>query len=209
MIGDRNTMASTTPDLSRVELHLPPEVKLDDDLFFAICQANRDYRIERSAEGDIQIMPPTGGDTGKRNSDLIIDLGNWARDDGRGVVFDSSTGFRLPNGATRSPDVSWVLRERLARLTDKQKQGFLPLAPDLIIELASPNDRLEDLQMKMREYQENGVRLGWLIVPTTRTVYVYPQGTEPQCLTSPSHLADNAMLPGLFLDLTKIWEPAF
>jgi len=100
-------MASTTSDLSRVELHLPPEVKLDDDLFFAICQANRDYRIERSAEGDIQIMPPTGGATGKKNSDLIIDLGNWARDDGRGVVFDSSTGFRLPNGATRSPDVSW------------------------------------------------------------------------------------------------------
>ena len=129
-------MGSLTPDLPRVKLQVPPDSRLDDELFFAICQANRDYRIERDANGDIQIMPPTGGETGKINSDLIIDLGIWARKDGRGVVFDSSTGFRLPNGSTRSPDVSWVLRKRLARLTAEEKRRFLPLPPDLIVEVA-------------------------------------------------------------------------
>lgn len=202
-------MGSLTPDLTRVDLRLPPDIKLDDDLFFAICQANRDYRIERDAEGDIQIMPPTGGETGRRNSDLIIDLGIWSRKDGRGVVFDSSTGFRLPNGATRSPDASWVLRERLARLTDEEKRRFLPLSPDLIIELASPTDQIQDLQDKMREYQQQGVRLGWLILPIQRRVYVYGHGAEPQCLENPDHLAEETLLPGLSLDLGQLWKPGF
>ena len=202
-------MGSLTPDLSRVELHMPPDRRLDDDLFFAICQANRDYRIERDATGDIQIMPPTGGETGKKNSDLIIDLGIWARKDGRGLVFDSSTGFRLPNGSTRSPDVSWVLRKRLARLTAEEKRRFLPLSPDLVIELASPTDQVDGLQDKMREYQENGVRLGWLILPKQRRVYVYRPGAAPQYLNDPDHLTDNTLLPGLSLDLGSIWEPGF
>lgn len=107
-------------DLPRVELHMPPDLELDDDVFFAICQANPDYRIERTARGDIQIMPSTGGVTGRRNSDVNAELNLWARGDGRGVVFDSSTGFILPNGAVVSPDCSWVLRERLARLSDEQ-----------------------------------------------------------------------------------------
>ena len=198
-----------TPDLPRVDLHLPPNSKLDDDLFFAICQANRDYRIERSAAGDIQIMPPTGGETGRKNSELIIDLGIWARQDGRGLVFDSSTGFLLPSGATRSPDVSWVLRERLAGLTEDQKRGFLPLAPDLVVELASPTDRTEELQAKMREYQANGVRLGWLILPLQRRVLVYKQGAEPECLDDAVRLADDVSLPGFELDLAGLWEPGF
>lgn len=198
-----------TPDLPRVDLHLPPNSKLDDDLFFAICQANRDYRIERSAAGDIQIMPPTGGETGRKNSELIIDLGIWARQDGRGLVFDSSTGFLLPSGATRSPDVSWVLRERLTGLTEDQKRGFLPLAPDLVVELASPTDRTEELQAKMREYQANGVRLGWLILPLQRRVLVYKQGAEPECLDNADRLADDVSLPGFELDLAGLWEPGF
>lgn len=202
-------MGSPTPDLSRVKLHVPPDSRLDDDLFFAICQANRDYRIERDANGDIQIMPPTGGETGKKNSDLIIDLGIWARKDGRGLVFDSSTGFRLPNGSTRSPDVSWVLRKRLARLTAEEKRGFLPLPPDLVLELASPTDQVDALQEKMQEYQENGVRLGWLILLQQRMVYVYRPGVAPQCLNAPDHLTDDSLLPGLSLDLGSIWEPGF
>lgn len=199
-------MGLLAPDFRRVDLQMPPQGRLDDDLFFAICQANRDYRIERNAQGDIQIMPPTGGLTGKRNSDLIIDLGNWARRDGRGLVFDSSTGFNLPNGATRSPDVAWVLRERLAHLTEAQQRGFLPLAPDLVIELASPTDTVTDLVAKMREYQDNGVRLGWLILPSQGQVQVFSAGSEPLCLDHPGVLSDTAMLPGLLLDLTHIWQ---
>lgn len=198
-------MGLLAPDFPRVDLQMPPQVRLDDDLFFAICQANRDYRIERNARGDIQIMPPTGGLTGKRNSDLIIDLGNWARRDGRGLVFDSSTGFDLPNGSTRSPDVAWVLRERLDRLTEAQRRGFLPLAPDLVIELASPTDAVSGLVAKMREYQDNGVRLGWLILPAERQVQVFSAGGESRCLDAPETLSDSDLLPGLALDLTRIW----
>ncbi len=143
-------MGLLAPALPRVDLQMPPQGRLDDDLFFAICQANRDYRIERNARGDIQIMPPTGALTGKRNSDLLTDLNLWARRDGRGLVFDSSTGFNLPNGATRSPDVAWVLRERLARLSEAERRGFLPLAPDLVIELASATDAVPNLLAKMQ-----------------------------------------------------------
>ncbi len=199
-------MGLLAPNSRRVDLQMPPQGRLDDDLFFAICQANRDYRIERNARGDIQILPPTGGLTGKRNSDLTTDLGNWARRDGRGLVFDSSTGFNLPNGATRSPDVAWVLRKRLEQLTEAQQRGFLPLAPDLVIELASPTDTVTDLVAKMHEYQDNGVRLGWLILPSQGQVQVFAAGSEPLCLDHPAALSDTAVLPGLSLDLTQIWQ---
>jgi Uma2 family endonuclease len=199
-------MGLLAPALPRVDLQMPPQGRLDDDLFFAICQANRDYRIERNARGDIQIMPPTGGLTGKRNSDLLTDLNIWARRDGRGLVFDSSTGFNLPNGATRSPDVAWVLRERLARLSEAERRGFLPLAPDLVIELASTTDAVADLLAKMGEYQDNGVRLGWLILPAQRQVQVFSAGCEPGCVDHPEALADPDLLPGLTLDLTRIWQ---
>lgn len=199
-------MGLLAPDFRRVDLQMPPQGRLDDDLFFAICQANRDYRIERNAQGDIQIMPPTGGLTGKRNSDLITDLNLWARRDGRGLVFDSSTGFNLPNGATRSPDVAWVLRERLGHLTEAQQRGFLPLAPDLVIELASPTDAVTDLVARMREYQDNGVRLGWLILPSQGQVQVFAAGSEPLSLDHPGALSNAAMLPGLLLDLSQIWQ---
>ena len=199
-------MGLLAPDLPRVNLQMPAQGRLDDDLFFAICQANRDYRIERNARGDIQIMPPTGGLTGKRNSDLITDLNLWARRDGRGLVFDSSTGFNLPNGATRSPDVAWVRRERIEALSAAQRRGFLPLAPDLVIELASPTDDVPDLLAKMREYQDNGVQLGWLIMPVQRQVQVFAVGAEPHCLEQPQALGEADLLPGLALDLTCIWR---
>jgi len=187
---------------------MPRHVQLDDDLLFAICQANREYRIERNAEGDIEIMPPTGGITGGRNAELSADLTLWARTDGRGRAFDSSTGFILPNGAMRSPDAAWVLRERLAALTPAEKQRFLPLAPDLVIELASPSDDAEDLKAKMKEYRANGVQLGWLLLPEQRRVWVYRHGSDaPECLDDPDALGDAALLPGLRIDLARIWAP--
>jgi Uma2 family endonuclease len=200
-------MGPFTPDLPRVDLHMPPGVRLDDGLFFALCEANRDYRIERDARGDIAIMPPTGALTGRRNSDLITDFNLWARQDGRGAVFDSSTGFDLPNGATRSPDLAWVLRERLQGMSERQIGRCLPLAPDLAIELASPTDAVSGLLAKMGEYQANGVRLGWLIVPAEGQVHVFRAGAEPLVLDRPAALTDADLLPGLTLDMARIWAP--
>lgn len=201
-------MNAVVPELRRVNLQMPRHVRLDDDLLFAICQANREYRIERNAKGEIEIMPPTGGETGNRNAELSADLTLWARTDGRGKAFDSSTGFILPNGAMRSPDASWVRKERLAQLQPAQKRKFLPLVPDLVIALASPNDDEDDLHGKMREYRDNGARLGWLILPDARRVWVYRQDDDaPSCLDDPVLLSDDALLPGLRLELARIWQP--
>jgi Uma2 family endonuclease len=197
----------TGTELGRIDLHIPPDMRLDDDLLFAFCEANRELRIERNAQGDLEIMPPTGAETGARNSDLNLDFGIWARADGRGVVFDSSTGFLLPNGAMRSPDLAWVLRERLATMRPKQKRTFLRLVPDLVIELASPTDDSDGLHAKMREWRDNGVRLGWLILPEQRQVWLYAQGVEPVCLDNPAQIGDEALLPSLALPLDRIWEP--
>ncbi len=200
-------MIQIAPEPARIDLHIPHALRLDDDLLFAFCQANRELRIERNAHGDLEIMPPTGAETGAGNSDLNLDFGNWARADGRGVVFDSSTGFLLPNGAMRSPDLAWVLRERLAGLRPKQKRKFLPLVPDLLIELASPTDAAESLHARMREWRDCGVPLGWLILPEPRQVWRYVPGSEPVCLEHPQSIGDDALLPGLALPLGRIWEP--
>lgn len=199
----------TATELGRIALHIPPDMRLDDDLLFAFCQANRALRIERNAQGDLEIMPPTGAETGARNADLTCDFGAWARTDGRGVVFDSSTGFLLPNGSMRSPDLAWVLRERLATMRPKQKRKFLPLAPDVAIELASPTDDSDSLHAKMREWRDNGVLLGWLILPEQRQVWRYDPTGEPACLDNPTHIGDDTLLPGLVLPLVHIWEPGF
>jgi Uma2 family endonuclease len=191
-----------------VHLRLPMGMQMDDAQFFDFCEANADYRIERTADGDIEIMPPTGGETGRRNSDLITDLNIWARQDGSGVVFDSSTGFRLPNGATRSPDAAWVSRAQLARLSEADKDRFLPLAPDFVLELASPNDDPVTLDEKMQEYRANGVRLGWLLLPETQEARIYRPATLPVTLSAPTSLDGDDVLVGLKLDLTRIWQPA-
>jgi Uma2 family endonuclease len=136
-------------------------------------------------------------------------VGNWARQDGRGVAFDSSTGFILPNGAMRSPEVSWVLRSRLETLTAEQKQKFLPLCPDFVVELRSPSDRMADLHDKMQEYIENGAQLGWLLVLETRMVYVYRPGAAPASHHDPAQIAGDPTLPGVVLKLDAIWDPGF
>lgn len=187
----------------------PGPLRLDEEAFYAFCQANRDLRIERTAQGDIIIMAPAGGESGSRNAEIILALRAFAKKDGRGVAFDSSTGFILPNGAMRAPDAAWVERERLRRLSPEEKQRFLPLCPDFVIELRSPSDRPEDLRAKMAEYIANGARLGWLIDPLTRTVTVYRPGMAPTVLSDPPTVAADPVLPGFTLNLADVWDPGF
>ncbi len=192
-----------------VVLHTRPALEMDEDQFFELCRINDDLRIERTAEGAIEVMPPTGGGTGNRNSNLNYQLTGWTLRDGTGVAFDSSTGFILPNGAMRSPDASWVRRERLSELTAEQKERFLPLCPDFVIELRSPSDPLAPLEAKMREYVENGTQLGWLIDPEERKAYVYRPDERTRGLDKPEKISGDPVLPGFVLEPKPIWEPGF
>jgi Uma2 family endonuclease len=152
-------------------------------------------------------MPPTGWEAGSQNAEITFQVQAWARGDQTGVATDSSTGFKLPNGATRSPDAAWVRRARLAGLTREQKQKFLPLCPDFVIELRSPSDNLRAVLAKMQEYLDNGAQLGWMIDPLTRRVHVYRPQHPPEILEAPSTISADPVLPGFGLDLRKIWEP--
>ena len=188
-------------------LHLRPAIELTEDQFFALCQQNRDVRIERTAEGDLVVIPPTGWRTGVQNAGVIARLRLWAEQERSGITVDSSTGFTLPNGATRSPDAAWVRRTRLAALSSEQKERFLPLCPDFVIELRSPSDPLSVVQAKMHEYIANGARLGWLIDPIEHQVYVYRPSAPVQRLDNPAQLSGEPLLPGFVLDLAPIWDP--
>lgn len=194
--------------MDAVTVTLPPtlELKIDltDEQFFQLCQQNRDLRFERTAKGELIIMPPTGGETGNRNIDLAFQLQAWSRQNNLGKAFDSSTGFTLPNGADRSPDVSWVRRDRWESLTTQQKQKFLPLCPDFVVELCSPSDSLKKVQAKMQEYIDNGARLGWLIDPEARRVEIYCQNQDVEILENPATLSGEDILPGFVLDLNPI-----
>ena len=184
-------------------LNLSPTIELTDEQFFQLCVNNRDLRLEQTAEGELIIMPPTGWKSGNRNSRLTQRLGNWTDADGTGLAFDSSTGYILPNGAKRSPDASWVSRERLEALNPDPTQ-FLPMAPDFAVELRSANDELRTLQQKMQEYIDNGVRLGWLLDPQNQRVEIYRPGQDVEVLQSPTSLSGEDVLPGFMLDLTQI-----
>ncbi len=201
------TPTVTDAPVDGIVLRMRPLLDLTDDQFFAFCRQNPDLRIEQTAEGDWVIMPPTGGGTGRRNNEIARHLGNWAAQDGSGIPFDSSTGFTLPSGAKRSPDASWVLRSRLAPLTSEQKERFLPLCPDFVVELRSPSDSLETTQEKMQEYLDNGARLGWLLDTAGRRVFVYRPGRNVETLDAPASLPADPELPGFTLDLTLVWDP--
>ena len=190
-------------------VHLRPVIELNDEQFEELCRLNRDLRIEMTAEGDLIIMPPTFGRTGNRNAKLTQQVGNWTDEDGMGIAFDSSTLFVLPNGARRSPDVSWVSRTHLAQLTDEEKEKFLPLCPDFVLELRSSSDSLAELQAKMREYIENGAQLGWLIDPQQKRVYVYREGGAVEQLDDVESVAGDPVLQGFVLNLRQIWEADF
>ena len=152
-------------------------------------------------------MPPTGGETGNRNAEITGQVVSWTKQDGTGAVFDSSTGFKLPNGADRSPDAAWVRRSRLAQLSREEKEKFLPLCPDFVIELLSPSDDLEEIQAKMDEYIDNGSRLGWLLDPKSRRVYIYRPGARVGVIENAEEISGAPELLGFVLDLREIWEP--
>jgi Uma2 family endonuclease len=191
--------------MTALTLNLESITHLTHEQFRKLCRDNRDIRLELTAKGELIIMPPTGWESGNRNANLTTDLNIWNRKAKSGMVFDSSTGFILPNGATRSPDAAWVALERINAL-NPNPDGFLPLAPDFVIELRSASDSLKTLQDKMIEYRDNGVRLGWFLNAKERAVEIYRPGKEVEVLNSPTSLFGEEVLPGFVLDLKNIWN---
>ena len=190
--------------MTALTLNLDAIVQLTDDAFYALCRANPEVKFERTGVGKLIVMPPTGGETGSRNSKLNQRLANWAEADGTGITFDSSTGFKLPNGADRSPDAAWILLTRWEALTPEQRRRFPPIAPDFVVELCSDTDSLTVTQSKMQEYIDNGVRLGWLLNPQYQQVEIYRRGQDKEVLSAPTSLSSEGVLPGFVLDLRGI-----
>ena len=188
---------------------IPRGFRVTPEQFEQLAYAEQVVRMELTKNGELIVMSPTGGTAGRKNSRLTQQLRNWADRDGTGEVFDSSTVFVLPNGARKSPDVSWIKLERWNKLTDAQQDGFPPIAPDFVIELVSPSDlknqRYEDLQAKMQEYLANGVKLGWLMEPKGKTVEIYRAGQPVEILSNPKTLSGEDVLPGFILDLSEIF----
>jgi Uma2 family endonuclease len=183
---------------------------LSDKQFIELCSDNRELHFELSAQQELIIMTLPGAKTGRRNLTICTDLENWARQDGTGITFSPFTPFRLPNGAIRAPDASWLKRERWDALTDEQQEKLPPLCPDFVLELISSSDRrpfrFKMLQAKMAEYIENGAQLGWLIDPFQKNVYIYRPGEAVEFLERPAALAGNPVLPGFVFETSKIWE---
>ena len=177
-------------------------VRLTDEQFYELCQNNHELKFERNAKGELIIMSPVGGESGNRESELIIDLGNWNRQTKLGYTFSSSTVFKLPNGADRSPDASWIKRERWEALPPEQKRKFPPIAPDFVIELRSETDSLKILREKMQEYIEAGVQLAWLINPQQQQVEIYRPQKEVEIRNLPTELSGENILPGFNLNLS-------
>jgi Uma2 family endonuclease len=191
--------------MSALSINLDPIIKLTDDQFYQLCQGNPNIKLERNALGELLIMPPTGGETGKRNATLISRFIVWNEEAQLGEVFDSSTCFNLPNGADRSPDVSWIQQDRWDALTPAEKEKFPPIAPDFVLELMSPSDSLKATQAKMQEYIDNGIKLGWLINRQNRTVEIYRLGQSVEILQLPVMLSGEETLLGFRLNLNFVW----
>jgi Uma2 family endonuclease len=207
----QTTIEAIVPDLDApfpsIHLRMLPAVPMTQDQFFDFCQQNRKLRMERTAEGELIVMAPSGGESSAQNLGVGAQLFNWSRRDGTGKAFESSAGFILPNGANRSPDASWVLLTRLAVVTPEQMKKFLPLCPDFVVEVLSPSDSLRQTMEKMEEFIENGARLGWLINPRRNQVHVYRPGQPVEILDNPTTVAGDPELPGFVLDLDPIWRP--
>ena len=191
-------MNSITIDLNSI-------IKLNEAQFYELCQANPDVKFERNVEGELIIMSPTGGITGRYNADIITDLNIWNRQKKLGIVFDSSTGFKLPSGANRSPDAAWIPLQKWNKLSLRQQEKFVPLCPDFVIELRSSSDQLETLQEKMNEYKNNGTLLAWLINRQDKQVEIYRQGQTKKILNQPNYLSGENILPDFVLNLESIW----
>ncbi|MDC0833878.1 hypothetical protein AY599_04990 [Leptolyngbya valderiana BDU 20041] len=200
-------MAQSPTQLKTLFVELPRSLDLQvtPEQFEALAALNRDLKLERTADGILIVNPPTGGETGYRNSKISYFLVKWIEEQGgNGMAFDSSTGFQLPNGATRSPDVSWLDRDRWESLTPQQRKAFLPLCPDFVIELRSESDSVSKLRDKMREYMDNGAKLAWLIDPQKRQVEIYRPGAAVEVLDNPDRLSGETVLTGFVLDLQRV-----
>ncbi len=197
----KTELSPITVDLSS----LVPQMRITDQQFLDLCQANQDLRIERTAEGQVIVMPPAFAETGNRNSRIIQQLTNWSDQAGTGEVFDSSSGFTLPNGAIRSPDAAWIRGERWNQLSQAQKAAFSPICPDFVVELRSASDTLVSVQDKMQEYINNGSQLGLLIDRKNGTVHLYRPEHPPEILTHPQSVSCDPELPGFTLQMAKIW----
>jgi Uma2 family endonuclease len=195
------------PSFAPVSIQLAPVVPMTQEQFFDFCQLNADKRFERTAEGELIILPPSGGDSGFRDLSVSAQLYNWYMSIGKGKATGPSGGFILPNGANRAPDAAWLTPEQIASLTHEQRQRFLPLCPYFLIEVMSPSDVLTRMQEKMEEYIANGCQLGWLIDPARMQVHVYRPGQPVQVLDKPQTLAGDPELPGFVLDLEPVWQP--
>lgn len=178
---------------------------ITDEQFYQLCWQNPEIKFERTANQELIIMSPTGGETGKRNSELLIELGIWNRQQKSGVIFDSSTGFILPNGSIRSPDLAWIPNYKWEQILPEEQKNFIALCPDFVVELRSESDKLKLLQEKMTEYLENGSHLGWLINPQDKQVEIYRQGQEKEVINNPNQLFGEDILSGFVLNLELVW----
>lgn len=192
---------------SGVELRVPTVLRLSDDELFELCALNRELHIERTAEGNLEIMSPAGFESSHRNVGIVFALAQWAKSDGSGLVTGPAGGYLLPNGAMRGPDAAWVRRDRLAVISPEQRKKFLPLVPDFVVELRSPSDSLPALRRKMEEYRDQGARLGWLIDPQERRVTVYRPNRSPETLEDPTEISGDPELPGFILSVQDVWQP--
>ena len=198
-------------NLTQADEYIPAELielthrLVTPEQFEELCIKYTELRLELTSSGELIVMPPTGSETGKRNSNLTYQLEAWARRDGSGICFAPSSGFTLPNNAIRSPDASWIKHEKWGLLTNEEKKGFAPLCPDFILEIRSPSDSLSQLRDKMLEYIENGASLGWLIDPIKRRVYVYRPHQDPVILENPETVSGDPLLPGFTLNVTELW----
>jgi Uma2 family endonuclease len=191
--------------MTALTLNINSIINLTREQFYQLCEENPDLKLERNPQGELIIMPPTGGETGRSNVNLILQVASWNEQNQLGEVFDSSTGFTLPSGADRSPDVSWVEKSRWNTLTKEQKEKFIPLCPDFVIEILSPNDSLKKTQQKMQEYIENGCSLGWLLNRKKQEVEISRPEQDVEILKLPQIISGENILPGFILNLQKIW----
>ncbi len=189
------------------KLALNPQARMsDDEYYYAFCMANPDVHFERSAKGEITIVPPAGGESDYRSVEIAGPLWSWAKRDGRGKAFGSSIEFLLPNGAALSPDAAWVSNEKLSHLTKEQRRKFPPVRPEFVVEVMSPSDRLKTAKNKMTAWMAAGVELGWLVDADHETVYVYRAGqAEPERLKGITTLMGDGPLAGFKINLTDVW----
>jgi Uma2 family endonuclease len=187
-------------------LTLPLTLRVTPDQFWQICRANPDAVLELNADGEIETMSPTGWQSGKRNALITARLEIWVQKTGMGTTFDSSTGFRLPNGAVRSPDAAWVSSEKMAQVSMTEADRFFPGCPDFVIELVSASDEVSQLRRKMQEYLANGMTLGWLIFPKQCQVEVFRSGSPAEVLSTPERLVAGDLMPGFELEIANLWE---